>query len=167
MTNYKGRPFMLASTENPAMLYSLLACVIGVFVCAFEVFPQLNEYLELVPFPNSTFRNEILCLLTLSTVGALVWDRITTLIFAPRLMWVGYIDAYNTLPSLSGLFSMWLKIFMALVVLGLYAATDNILVLLGAGYMYRQYSTAKKKDEEKRLLTLAKENNHNRMRNTD
>ena len=48
MTNYKGRPFMLASTENPAMLYSLLACIAGVFVCAFEVIPQVRDYNTIV-----------------------------------------------------------------------------------------------------------------------
>jgi cation-transporting ATPase 13A1 len=97
--NYKGRPFMLASTENPAMLYSLLACCAGVFICAFEVVPELNKYLELVSLPSSEFRNSLLRMLGLSVFGSLMWDRVIVAIFSPRLMWVGYVDAYRQLPN--------------------------------------------------------------------
>ena len=58
--NYKGRPFMLASTENRPMGYSLLAVCVGVFVCAFEVIPQFNDLLKLVPMPSDDFRYKIL-----------------------------------------------------------------------------------------------------------
>jgi len=44
--NYKGRPFMIASTENRPMLYSLLACCAGTFIAAFEVIPMLNDKLQ-------------------------------------------------------------------------------------------------------------------------
>jgi cation-transporting ATPase 13A1 len=37
LVNYKGRPFMLAATENAAMGASLVATTAGVFICAFEV----------------------------------------------------------------------------------------------------------------------------------
>ncbi len=57
--NYKGRPFMLASTENKPMGWSLLAVCIGVFVCAFEVFPWFNDLLKLVPLPSDEFRNRV------------------------------------------------------------------------------------------------------------
>jgi cation-transporting ATPase 13A1 len=57
--NYKGRPFMLASTENKPMGWSLLAVCIGVFVCAFEVFPWFNDLLKLVPLPSKEFRNRV------------------------------------------------------------------------------------------------------------
>jgi hypothetical protein len=57
--NYKGRPFMIASTENRPMLYSLLACCAGTFVAAFEVIPMLNDKLQLVPLPNDAFRHQV------------------------------------------------------------------------------------------------------------
>ena len=150
---------MLASTENPAMLYSLLACVIGVFVCAFEVIPELNVYLELVSFPSAEFRNEILKLLFISTIGALVWDRFVTLIFARRLMWVGYVDAWKALPKSKDMIGVFGKILAGLAVLGLYGATDNILVILGAGYMYRKYSAEQAKKKEAQIIKLASKKN--------
>jgi threonine/homoserine efflux transporter RhtA len=57
--NYKGRPFMLASTENKPMGWSLLAVCVGVFVCAFEVFPWFNDLLKLVPLPSQEFRSRV------------------------------------------------------------------------------------------------------------
>merc|ERR1719327_224859 len=52
LVNYKGRPWMRGATENPALLYSLAACVAGVVVAAWELVPQLNSYLGLVALPN-------------------------------------------------------------------------------------------------------------------
>lgn len=54
--NYKGRPFMLGTTENMALLWSLALCAAGLFVAVNEVVPELNMYLGLVPFPNEDIR---------------------------------------------------------------------------------------------------------------
>jgi cation-transporting ATPase 13A1 len=48
LVNYKGRPFMLGAIENKTLLLSLASMVIGAFVCAFEVSPMLNNWLQLV-----------------------------------------------------------------------------------------------------------------------
>merc|ERR1740117_1217564 len=53
--NYKGLPFMLPMTSNWPLLASLLACYGGAFLAACEVFPGLNEWLELVPLPGEPF----------------------------------------------------------------------------------------------------------------
>ena len=68
--------------------------------------------------------------------------------------WVGYSDAYKALPSWRDMASTWSKVFMAVAVLGLYAALDNILVLLAAGYFYRKWAGEKKKREEAALAAM-------------
>lgn len=57
--NYYGRPFTQDLWESKKlrngmiMMYAVAICVI------FEVFPELNEGLELVPFPNPEFQEKI------------------------------------------------------------------------------------------------------------
>ena len=85
LVNYKGRPWMKGVTENPGLLYSLAGCVAGVTAAAWEIVPQLNEYLGLVPLPDDATRYTLLGLIAATLVGSLVWDRLCVLIFAPRI----------------------------------------------------------------------------------
>lgn len=97
--NYKGRPFMVASTENWPMMYSLAGCAAGTLVCAFEVIPWLNTKLDLYPMPDIAFKQKIIFMIVLSIGGSLLWDRLCMALFAPRLLWAGYYDAYMALPT--------------------------------------------------------------------
>ena len=85
LVNYKGRPWMKGATENPGLLYSLALCVAGVVVAAWELVPQLNEYLGLIALPSDEARYELLALLAVTLLGSFVWDRLCLAIFAPRL----------------------------------------------------------------------------------
>ena len=60
-------------------------CVAGVTAAAWEIVPQLNEYLGLVPLPDDATRYTLLGLIAATLVGSLVWDRLCVLIFAPRI----------------------------------------------------------------------------------
>ena len=66
---------------------------------AFEAIPLLNETLKLVPLPSDSFRQQILVVLGMSVFGSMLWDRACVALFAPKLLWVGYVDAWYALPS--------------------------------------------------------------------
>mmetsp|Transcript_2404 Transcript_2404/g.6463 ORF Transcript_2404/g.6463 Transcript_2404/m.6463 type:complete len:444 (-) Transcript_2404:177-1508(-) len=132
--NYKGRPFMLAATENAAMGYSLLAVTAGVFVCAFEVVPQLNDLLKLVPMPSPEFRNSILTALTISVLGSHLWDRLCVAVFAPRLLWVGYVDAWRAAPPLKSQLAWWGKYGVLGGMVALAVLYDFSIIHLVAGW---------------------------------
>ena len=34
----------------------------------------------------------------MSVFGSMLWDRLCVAIFAPKLLWVGYVDAWEALP---------------------------------------------------------------------
>eukprot|EP01104_Vermistella_antarctica_P018701 TRINITY_DN7027_c0_g1_i1.p1 TRINITY_DN7027_c0_g1~~TRINITY_DN7027_c0_g1_i1.p1 ORF type:complete len:1422 (+),score=337.42 TRINITY_DN7027_c0_g1_i1:106-4371(+) len=136
--NYKGRPFMLAMTENTAMMWSLFTCCCITFVCAFEVFPEFNGLLRLVSLPSDDFRYRILAVMAVSVFGSFLWDRLITLIFAPRLVFAGYRDAWNALPEAKELMRSVMIAAYWVVVLGL-ASTGMGILALGAGwYLFRK-----------------------------
>ena len=59
LVNYYGRPFTQDIWESPRIrngmigMYAVAICII------FEIAPELNETLELVPFPNEEFQQKI------------------------------------------------------------------------------------------------------------
>merc|ERR1740124_1681077 len=85
LVNYKGRPWMRGATENPGLLYSLAAAVAGVIVAAWELVPQLNEYLGLIALPSDTARYQLLSILAATLLGSLAWDRLCVALFAPQI----------------------------------------------------------------------------------
>ena len=85
LVNYKGRPWMKGVTENPASSTRSPGCVAGVTAAAWEIVPQLNEYLGLVPLPDDATRYTLPGLIAATLVGSPVWDRLCVLIFAPRI----------------------------------------------------------------------------------
>mmetsp|Transcript_2539 Transcript_2539/g.4057 ORF Transcript_2539/g.4057 Transcript_2539/m.4057 type:complete len:1460 (+) Transcript_2539:76-4455(+) len=137
--NYKGRPFMLAATENAAMGASLFAVGSLVFACAFEVVPQLNTLLKLVPLPSSFFRQQILVCLGMSVFGSMLWDRLCVAIFAPKLLWVGYVDAWEALPAWRVMFYEMSKyVYLAGVMVAYSYTEQSLMTLLGGWYLWRQ-----------------------------
>ena len=81
------------------MMYSLAGCAAGTLGCAFEVIPWLNTKLDLYPMPDIAFKQKIIFMIVLSIGGSLLWDRLCMALFAPRLLWAGYYDAYMALPT--------------------------------------------------------------------
>ena len=49
--------------------------------------------------PSPEFRLQILYALGASVLGAFVWDKLCVGVFAPRLLWAGYVDAWRAMPS--------------------------------------------------------------------
>jgi cation-transporting ATPase 13A1 len=85
MVNYKGRPFQPGLDENKPLLHSLGMSCIGLFVLAYELFPPINNLLELYSFPSDAFRWKMITILAFDVIGALVWDRLMHAIFARKL----------------------------------------------------------------------------------
>ena len=139
LVNYKGRPHMMGAVENKTLLISLASMVCGAFVCAFEVSPWLNNWLQLVPLPDDTFRYKILATLAISVLGTIAWDQIMLLIFAPSILFTAYRDTIRALPTPKDLAKPMKKFLFGAVVAYLYfvhpATKDNGFVLVGAFYM--------------------------------
>jgi cation-transporting ATPase 13A1 len=57
--NYRGEPFTEPLRENKMLLRSLQVCYGVLFVCALEIFPPLNDLLQLTEFPSTTGSDEI------------------------------------------------------------------------------------------------------------
>ena len=51
VVNYRGRPFMENLTENKVLLRTLQGCYAILLICTLEIFPPLNQLLQLVPLP--------------------------------------------------------------------------------------------------------------------
>lgn len=82
VVNLKGPPFMGGLVQNSPLLWSLVITFVGTFMCASESIPQLNQGLQLEPFPSIAFRNTVLVCLALDVTGAFLWDRLMLGIFA-------------------------------------------------------------------------------------
>lgn len=52
VVNYRGRPFMEDLHENKVMMRGLQACYGVLFICALEIFPPINDLLQLTPLPS-------------------------------------------------------------------------------------------------------------------
>ncbi|KAL7536758.1 hypothetical protein ACHAXR_007376 [Thalassiosira sp. AJA248-18] len=53
LVNYRGRPYMEDMTENKLFFRSIQGCYFVLFVCAVEIFPPLNQLMQLSPLPSS------------------------------------------------------------------------------------------------------------------
>lgn len=135
--NYKGRPWMKGMMENHPLFLSVFACIGGVIVAAWELVPQLNEMIQLAPFPDDFFRYKVLLLVIATIIGTFLWDRFCVMMFAPKifkatleefkkLSWRDFVPIGTTL----------LKVAAVLIVLG----TGNILFAGLAFWFYRSYS---------------------------
>jgi cation-transporting ATPase 13A1 len=84
--NLQGRPFMTGVTENRPLLWSLAATFILTFMLASESVPGLNRYLQLVSFPDESFRDFILILLGGNLVATFAWDRLMQFFFCRDIL---------------------------------------------------------------------------------
>lgn len=139
LVNYKGRPFMLGAIENKTLLASLASMVVGAFVCAFEVSPALNNWLQLVAMPTLEFRVKLLVILGVSVAGTLAWDQLMLLIFAPHILFTAYSDTLRALPRPKDMVKPMRRVAgLGLVAFLYYATEGNMIVLVGAFYAFRQ-----------------------------
>merc|ERR1712176_1114943 len=53
LVNYRGKPFMQDLKDNKLMSRCLKGCYFVLFACALDVFPPLNQLLQLSPLPTA------------------------------------------------------------------------------------------------------------------
>lgn len=53
LVNYRGRPYMEDLTDNKLLFRTIQGCYFVLFVCAVEIFPPLNQLMQLSPLPSS------------------------------------------------------------------------------------------------------------------
>lgn len=134
--NYKGRPWMKGMLENHALFLSVFMCVGGVVVASWEMVPQLNELIQLAPFPDDVFRYKVVFLVVATIFGTFCWDRLCVFLFAPRIAKAMTSEAMKTqLSDLAPIGITLLKVVGGVVLLG----TGNIMVAGLAFYWYRNY----------------------------
>lgn len=83
--NYKGRPFMQGIRDNKMLLHSLLAAFAILFICAVEISPELNEFMELVPWPSTDLQIKICGVIVFDLIGSFLVDRIFIFLFTKRV----------------------------------------------------------------------------------
>lgn len=150
--NFKGAPWMKGFLENHALFLSIFIAIAGLVILAWGMIPELNEMLHLTPFPDDEYRFKLAGLVLASLFGTLIWDRLSTAIFAPDIFRAQVLEIRKT--TLRDL--MPVVATLAKVVIGaLLLIQGNILVIAGAVYMYRQYNkelSARDKERKKMLV---------------
>lgn len=131
--NYKGRPWMKGMLENHPLFLSVYICIAGVVIAAWEMVPQLNEAIQLAPFPNDAFRYKVVLLVVATIFGTLAWDRFCTWIFAPTVFAAMWEEARKTTAAdLLPVMKTALMIVAGVFILG----TGNVLLMAAAGYYW-------------------------------
>jgi len=79
--NYKGRPHMQAMRDHKPLAYSLMVSMVSLHLCALEVLPSMNSYLQLTSMPNDPFKTTIWCLMICDFVGAFFVEALSSFLF--------------------------------------------------------------------------------------
>merc|ERR1711871_519373 len=147
--NYKGRPWMKGMLENHPLFLSVFLCIAGVVVASWEMVPQLNEAIQLAPFPNDAFRYKVVALVVATIAGTFCWDRFCTFMFAPKVSRAMMDEASKT--SLKDLYPVLMTL---LKIIGgvLLSGTGNILLWGLTYYVYRQYSQKQQQIQQQAAL---------------
>jgi len=117
--------------------------VAGVVCAAWGIFPQVNEMLQLEPFPTDEFRYQIMTLVFCSLVGTFLWDRLCLAIFAPEIARKYWDNMRSTsLVDLLPLITTIGKTVGGILLL----ASGNPLIWLGAYWLYRKYRNSQTED---------------------
>lgn len=127
---------MKGMLENHPLFLSVFLCIGGVVVASWEMVPQLNELIQLAPFPDDTFRYKVVLLVIATIAGTFLWDRFCVYMFAPKVFKVITDEAKKTT------YKDLIPILMTAgkVVAGvLLLSTGNILLIGGAAWWYRSY----------------------------
>ena len=90
-------------------------------------------------------------LVVLSLFGTFVWDRLCTMVFAPRIFRAQVAEAAKfTLADLWPILSSLGKVLAGVLLL----STGNILIIIGAVWAYRKWSASRAAAEAARLESL-------------
>lgn len=84
VVNYKGRPFMQGLLDNRGLMNCLLITGGIVLVCTAEISPELNEFMELSPWPDMGLQAKVTGYIAADFISALVADKLIVWAFAPR-----------------------------------------------------------------------------------
>ena len=69
IVNYQGEPFMENLSKNGAMKKMIIGIIAFSSIIIFDLYPQLNENLELVPLPDdSTYRMILILIIVMNFV---------------------------------------------------------------------------------------------------
>ena len=108
----------------------------GVVVASWEMVPQLNDLIQLAPFPDNTYRYKVVLLVMATIAGTFIWDRLMTVVFAPRVAKAAWAEASKTqLSDLAPVGMTALKVVGGIALLG----SGNLVVAGMAYYYYRNY----------------------------
>jgi cation-transporting ATPase 13A1 len=139
--NYKGRPWMAGIIDNHPLFLSVYICIAGVVVASWEMVPQLNELIQLAPFPDDMFRYKVVALVMATIAGTFMWDRLCTMLFAPKVFSAMMNEAKGTKPSdLLPVVMTAGKIVAGVALI----STGNVLLIIGGVWYYRSYMNKKK-----------------------
>ena len=103
---------MKGMLENHPLFLSVFVCVGGVIVASWEMAPQLNDMIQLAPFPDDSYRYKVVILVVSTIFGTFMWDRLCTMMFAPKVFKAMTVEASRTTiedikPVLSPIFSFF------------------------------------------------------------
>lgn len=87
---------MKGMLENHPLFLSVFVCVGGVIVASWELAPQLNDMIQLAPFPNDIYRYKVVILVVSTIFGTFCWDRFCTMVFAPHVFKAMTVEASKT-----------------------------------------------------------------------
>ncbi|KAI9105844.1 hypothetical protein DFS34DRAFT_31509 [Phlyctochytrium arcticum] len=79
--NYQGLPFRESIRNNKALYNSLMAVTGIAIAAATEVSEGLNDWMQLVPFPDE-FRYKLMAAMALDFGGAWLWEQLCTKLFS-------------------------------------------------------------------------------------
>ena len=134
--NYKGRPWMKGMMENHPLFLSVFICIAGVVIASWEMIPQLNEGLQLAPFPDDHYRYKVVALVMLTIAGTFIWDRLCTYLFSKNIFNAMMNEARSTsMKDVTPILTTLAKIIGGVLVLG----TGNILLAIGGWWYYSRY----------------------------
>lgn len=136
--NYKGRPWMLGMVENHALFLSLFLCIGSLIFLTFEFSPEINKLIHLHEFPNNTFRFQIIGYVLTTLFGTLIWDRLITAIFAPKIFKTQLEQALaTTFSDLVPIFMTFFKVLVGFLVV----CSGNPIIWFGAYWMHKKYKS--------------------------
>jgi cation-transporting ATPase 13A1 len=157
LVNYKGQPWMKGATENHALCLTLGSLCVGVTVLTFTMYPELNEMLDMEPFPNDEFKYKVIFLVFMSLLGSFIVDRICVAIFSWDIFYAGTVEMILKLRPehlMAPLMTVG-KIVGGLWVLG----SGNLLMAGLAYWQYRKYTQTQEQQKEEELKQLGKQAN--------
>jgi cation-transporting ATPase 13A1 len=136
--NYKGRPWMKGMMDNHPLFLSVFACIGACVVAAWELVPQLNELIQLTPFPSDEYRMRVVMLVLAAILGTFAWDRLCTAVFAPEIFGAMVAEARKTtIADIAPVFTTLFKVVGVVLVLG-----SGNLLLMGLAFWWWRNSGA-------------------------